>query len=40
MGKYPHSFGGDAQNIIKFATSMSPEGKKWMNAWLVKKFGK
>ncbi|MBO42790.1 MAG: hypothetical protein CMM28_03615 [Rhodospirillaceae bacterium] len=39
MGKYPHSFGKDAQAVIKFATTMTPENKKWMNAWLEKKFG-
>jgi len=39
MGKYQESFGKDAQNVIKFATTMSDENKKWMNAWLKKKFG-
>jgi len=39
MGKYQESFGKDAQNVIKFATTMSPANKKWMNAWIEKKFG-
>jgi tripartite-type tricarboxylate transporter receptor subunit TctC len=39
MGKYKHSFGKDAQAVIKFATSMSDTNKKWMNAWIKKKFG-
>ncbi|MBL23406.1 MAG: hypothetical protein CMM48_05855 [Rhodospirillaceae bacterium] len=39
MGKYQHSFGKDAQAVIKFATTMSPKNKKWMNAWIKKKFG-
>lgn len=40
MGKYPAYYGKDAQSIIKFATGMSKENKKWMNDWIQKKFGK
>ncbi|MDA0655112.1 MAG: hypothetical protein O2912_01705 [Proteobacteria bacterium] len=40
MGKYQAYFGKDAQAIVKFATGMSEANKKWMNAWIDKKFGK
>jgi tripartite-type tricarboxylate transporter receptor subunit TctC len=39
MGKYQHYFGKDAQAIVKFATGMSEKNKKWMAAWIKKKFG-
>jgi hypothetical protein len=39
MGKYKHYLGKDAQSVIKFAVTISPEQKKWMDDWLVKKFG-
>jgi tripartite-type tricarboxylate transporter receptor subunit TctC len=40
MGKYDAYYGKDAQAIIKFATDMPAENKKWMNDWIKAKFGK
>jgi tripartite-type tricarboxylate transporter receptor subunit TctC len=40
LGLYTHSFGAEAQSIIKFATDMPAENRKWMDEWIAKKFGK
>lgn len=40
MGKYPPNFGDDAKAVLKSATAMKPENKKWMMNWIEKKFGK
>ena len=38
FGKLPISFGADAKKILKDATSIKPETRKWIKAFIKKKY--
>ena len=38
LGNYPQAVGDKAQVLKKVATTVSPESKKWVKAWLKRRF--
>lgn len=40
LGKYPQAVGKKAQVLKKLATNVPPEAKKWVLAWLKRRFNK
>ncbi|HAA92141.1 MAG TPA: hypothetical protein DCS82_08090 [Rhodospirillaceae bacterium] len=38
FGKLPRAFGANARKILRNATTMKPEVRKWMRAWIKKRY--